>query len=1597
MKNHLKPFPLLMAACAIKLLLLIPPSRAQDLKFEHLTDAQGLSQNAVYCMLQDRNGFMWFGTQDGLNRYDGYTFTVFRHDPQDTNSISDNYVTALHEDRAGKLWIGTHNGGLNKFDPITQTIVRFRHDPQNSGSLSHNSITALCGDKETLWIGTQNGLNRLNLKTNQITRFWHDQENPASLSHNHINALHHDRTGALWIGTAQGGLNRYDRATNGFAHFVHDPANPHSLSDNYVLTIFEDKFGVLWLGTARDGLNKLELSALQRDGGPKVKFTRYNCQATAIVEGSEGMLWIGSKGRGLFRFDRAKEQFTRFVHDPNNPFSVSDAGILSAYIDLAGDLWLGTHGYGIDKYSRNDKAFRHYGRTLTYPTSLANRSVRAIYEDEQGVLWIGGYDGLDRFERRAGKITHFQHEVGNPSSLPGKEVFVIYPDPASDGKIFLIGFESNQGLAKFDGSTGGVTPYPRDPAGPRSLIRHPVYTIHREQSGVLWVGTDAGLFKHDEASKDLRQYRHDPKNPQSLGDDRVLSLCEDDAGTLWIGTERGLHRLDRAADCFIRYRHDPRNPYSLSHDRIKCIALARNGAALWIGTDGGGLNLFEHEHERFVSYTTKDGLPNDVVYSILEDEAGNLWLSTNKGMSKFDPQTQTFKNFEASDGLQSNEFNTGAYFKSKTGEMFFGGINGVTAFFPNQIKDNPYVPPIVFTGFRKFNQPVKLDTAIAEIKKIKLDYRDAVFSLEFAALNYTAPEKNRYAFRMEGFNKDWVELGTKREVTFTNLDPGEYFLRVKGSNNDGVWNEVGAGMAISIAPAFYQTTWFGALGVLLLGLTVYGGYRWRLHRHEVRAQQLERLVAERTEQLRESEAKMRAIFDNTPDYIVVVDREHRIQYINHVASGFEKEKVIGKSVYDYILPGYHEIMRATMQRVFEGGGIERLENQAAGGNGTISWYLTTLAPMPRDNKVQALAMLATDITERKRAEEALKQSEELFRMLYDNTPVMMHSLNKNGELVSVNEYWLKVMGYTREEVIGKSAVSFLSETSRQDALNVSIPRFFATGNIEKIERQWIKKNGEIIDALLSAASVRNKQGEIERSLAFSVDITERKRAERALRESETKFRTLAESITAGAFIFYGTKMRYVNSAAEYLSGYTREELLAMDFWEVIHPDSRALVQERGMARQRGEPTPNRYEVKLLTKQGEARWIDFTATMTEFEGQPAVLGTALDITARKQEEEKLLQTTSHLQALFKALPDLYFRIDANCTIIGYNGPDESNLSLSPEHFLHRRVQDVLPPVVSAQIQSAITQALQDNTMITLEYALPMPEGEQYYEARLSSFLGKEVIALVRNVTVRKRIEEHTQRYREELEKLVEERTQRIQELERQRTESEKLAATGRMAARIAHEINNPLGGIQTAFRLISRAVPAEHRHHHYVGKIEKEIARISRIVRQMLELHKPHVEAPKSFRPEVTINDVLTLLKPQLLERGIILKSDLKRAQSPVTLPENMLRQVLYNVVLNAVEASPWGSPVHVDAHGEENYLEITVADHGEGITEQVKARIFEPFFTTKSAGGMGLGLSICKNLVEAMNGTITLDGAPEKGTTCRIIIPLQQVKKIEKA
>ncbi|MFQ5571380.1 MAG: two-component regulator propeller domain-containing protein, partial [Rhodothermales bacterium] len=801
-------------------------AQERDVKFEHLSLDQGLSQGSVYAVYQDQKGFMWFGTEDGLNRYDGYRFKVYKHDAADSTTLGNNTIYTLYEDREGVLWIGTWEGGLNRYDREKERFVRYQHVPEDSTSISHNTVNAIIEDREgALWIGTDGGgLNRFDRATGTFTRYQHNADDSTSLSSNWVYTIHEDRAGALWIGTWEGSLDRLDRATGTFTHYRHDPRNPNSLSGDVVTAICEDGEGALWVGTWEGGLSRLDQTQAERlVEGTTYTFSHYrhdandptslsNDKINEIYVDQQGALWIGTDGGGLNRYDRETDSFTRFQHDPLNPYSLSYNLIVSLFEDRAGTLWIGTEGNGIDKIDRTAKPFVHYKNNPLDKNSLSTNSMLSFYEDQAGVLWIGTWGGgLNRLDRATGTFTHYRHDPRNPNSLSSDIVYSILED--QEGFLWIA--TEDQGLNRLNRETGAFTHYRHDPDDPQSLNTDYTLSLYVDRAGTLWVGTwDGSLNRYNRETDTFTSYQHDPGDPNSLSGGRIYALHEDREGTLWVGVERsGLNRFDRETGTFKRYQHDPDEPRSLSNNDIMSIYEDRAGT-LWVGTFGGGLNRFDRSTETFRHYSEKDGLPNNVIYGILEDALGFLWMSTNMGISRFDPRTETFRNYDAKDGLQSNEFNSGASYKSRRGEMFFGGEQGFNAFFPEQIKDNPFVPPIVLTSFKKFNKEVNLDIAISELREITIDHTENLFSFEFAALNYSVPEKNQYRYRLEGLHDQWIDLGTKHDVTFTNLDPRAYILRIKGSNNDGVWNEDGLTIRVIIPPPFWKTRWFQGLAVL---------------------------------------------------------------------------------------------------------------------------------------------------------------------------------------------------------------------------------------------------------------------------------------------------------------------------------------------------------------------------------------------------------------------------------------------------------------------------------------------------------------------------------------------------------------------------------------------------------------------------------------------------------------------------------------------------------------------------------------------------------------------------------------------------------------
>jgi serine phosphatase RsbU (regulator of sigma subunit)/ligand-binding sensor domain-containing protein len=810
----------------------------ENTKFEQITIQEGLSQSSVRSIIQDKKGFMWFGTVDGLNKYDGYSLKIFRPDPTNTNSISSPFLRDVIEDGRGFIWVATNGNGLNRYNPRTGRFKRFNHDPADDASLSHDYVWALYeSSRGDIWVGTDGGgLNRYDPQSEGFIHYRTNVQDPDSLGDDRILAICEDKQGFIWCGTRGGGLSKLDPQTGRFRRFRWQSDNPNCLSHDHVWCLMLDKEGYLWIGTHGGGLNRMDTkneTFFHYRHQPGQSNSLCHDQVNTLYQDTTGLIWIGTNGGGLNKFDPRIGVFSRYRHDPNRPHSISDDHIFSICEDRSGVLWFGTSVGGVNKLVRNRDRFHLFQRDAKEKNSLSDNLVWSIMEDSQGILWVGTQvGGLNRFDRKKGQIKTFLHDPQNTNSLSGNWIRVIYQAP-SQPDILWIGTD-NGGLNRLDLKSGQFARYQVEAGNSASISSNRIYSILEDASGNLWIGTrTGGLNRLDRKTGRFTHFRHDPQNPQSLSDDFVYKIYQDRGGDLWIGTfSGGLNRFVPDREEFIRYQYDPRHAGSLSSNSVLSI-YEDEAEVLWIGTGGGGLNMFNRRDEEFEYFGLAEGFPNQVVYGILGDyreEENYIWVSTNSGVSRFEPRTHEVKNYSQKDGLQSNEFNGGAYFQNtKTGEMFFGGINGFNAFFPEKIKDNTYVPPILITSFRKLNKEFYFDRPVSEVKEIRLSHRDVTFSFEFAALDFTSPEKNRYVYKMEGLDKEFIITdANNRQAHYSTVAPGEYTFRVLGSNNDGVWNEKGIAIKIFISPPYWQTWWFRILAALIIALTSWLIYKIRV-------------------------------------------------------------------------------------------------------------------------------------------------------------------------------------------------------------------------------------------------------------------------------------------------------------------------------------------------------------------------------------------------------------------------------------------------------------------------------------------------------------------------------------------------------------------------------------------------------------------------------------------------------------------------------------------------------------------------------------------------------------------------------------------------
>ncbi|MEO8592661.1 MAG: two-component regulator propeller domain-containing protein [Candidatus Solibacter sp.] len=801
-----------------------------DIRFAHLTTNDGLSQSTVTEILQDRRGFMWFATRDGLNRYDGNAFVVYKHNPNDPSSLSANFVLDLMEDDQGHLWIATNFGGVDKFNPATKHFDHYRNDPNNPNSISGNSVESIARDRGGhLWFGTNgNGLDKFDPSTGTFTHYLNDSDGQFV---GRITKVIAGRQGEIWFVGERGLFYLNPEA----GRITRPPATVTSgLAADYV---YEDDDGNLWMlaWSPVVGLVKYDRHA--------ERLTKYPIGAGAVGVASSNFLADGQNGfwvsssQGLYYFDRRTERFTdRFQHNDTSSSSLADNTVVAIYQDKGGVVWLGT-GNGLNLVSLRQQQFRHYRHLPFASKSLSPGKVTAIYEEPNDVLWVGFLPrALDRVNRKTGEVNHYAPDPKNKDALStGMNVAGIYKD--ARGYLWLGGWGA--GLDRFDERTGQFKHYRYNPDNLNSLISDGVYNIYGNRGGYIWVGQLYGLSRLDPAADQFTSYRPDPRKPSWNGSS-VSAIYQDRSGTLWLGTTGGaLILVNDKLETLVDHPPDPRDPHKLNGGAITAILEDRAGT-LWVGS-WDGLYQYNRQTGIFTRYTERQGLPSSVILGILEDKEGRLWLSTKKGISRFDLKAEVFRNYDMSDGLQSDEFNQGSYFQGPDGEMFFGGSNGFNAFFPETVRDNPYVPPVVITTFRIFNQPVAvgpnsvLKKDILYVDSLTLPYGDNVFSFEFAALSYANSSKNRYRYKLESFEPNWNEVSSSQRLAiYTNLDPGRYVFRVQGSNSDGVWNREGVSLSVLIAPPWWKTGWFRALcaGVLITMLWVAYQFNLRQLRHE---------------------------------------------------------------------------------------------------------------------------------------------------------------------------------------------------------------------------------------------------------------------------------------------------------------------------------------------------------------------------------------------------------------------------------------------------------------------------------------------------------------------------------------------------------------------------------------------------------------------------------------------------------------------------------------------------------------------------------------------------------------------------------------------
>ena len=851
---------------------------APPLILEHLTTSEGLPQGTVVATLQDSQGFVWLGTEDGLARYDGHEMVRYAYSPAARGGLPGNFINQIAEDRRHDLWIAIKGAGLARWNRATDGFTVYRHDAADPTSLASDAVHNVLVDAHGLiWVGTSDaGIDILDPATGHIEHRRHDPEKANSLVSDQIYTLTLGRTGIVWVGTAEG-LDQWQADRRAFVHFRHAAADPHSLSSNQVYQVLEDRSGALWVGTSDGGLNRMDrggnvVQRFRHDPGQPASLS--NDDVRAILEDRAGHLWIGTAD-GLDLLNRDTGTFSHYRHDDSDAGSLRDSFIMSLYEDAGGLVWIGTHDGGVSRWDPHSWEFG--GRR---PGWLAGKLVTAFADAPNNKVWIASLGGgLVQYDGDSGEATGIDTMLGRSNALGDQRVMSLRQD--RHGTLWIGTMTS--GLKKLS-PDGHLESIPVKRGDPRSLSDAGIMMIFEARNGQLWIGThDGGANVLDPVTGLVRQLPYASPAPGALSAASVTAVAEDSNGNFWIGTDGGGLDLARPDGAVIKvFRHDPKNPASLPANTVYALDIDAEGR-VWVGIDGGGLaqvvgTAAAPNSIKFQVTSLEEGLSSDTIYGVLSDARGRLWLSGNAGLARFDPDTHAVKTYHREQGLQGEEFDFNAYHRLRDGRLCFGGLGGFNIFDPARLSERALAPRVALTRLEVLGVPVPSTTPYWLLNRILVDYRASIVSLDFSALDFSSPKRNRLAYRVAGLSDRWIDLGTQRRVTLTNLDAGDHLLEVRAANGDSVWSDPPLRLTVHRNPAPWRSPWAYAVYALIVVLFII--YRVRMHRAKIQRiigaqKRLESEVALRTRELVESNQQLAEAAQAKSNFLARMSHELR--------------------------------------------------------------------------------------------------------------------------------------------------------------------------------------------------------------------------------------------------------------------------------------------------------------------------------------------------------------------------------------------------------------------------------------------------------------------------------------------------------------------------------------------------------------------------------------------------------------------------------------------------------------------------------------------------------------------------------------------------